>query len=67
MLSKKGGRFFKLAVLICISGSGVLLYFGHYFFKDRSTAFVLFNSYIILLTILAILMVYYYIKSYITD
>ncbi len=67
MLSKKGGRFFKLGVAVCVGGCAVFLYFGNYFFKDRSTAFVLFNAYIILLTILIIWMVYRYIKAYITD
>jgi len=67
MLSKKGGRFFKLAVFVCVGGCAGFLYIGHYFFKDRSTAFVLFNAYIILLTILVIWMIYRYIKGYISD
>lgn len=67
MLSKKGGRLFKLVTLICLSGCGVMLYLGFYFFKDRTTAFVLFNAYIVLLTGLIIFMARYYIKTYITD
>ncbi len=67
MLSKRGGRFFKLATLVCMSGCAVLLYLGNYFFKDRATAFILFNAYIILLTGLIIWMVYRYIKAYVSD
>ncbi len=67
MLSKKGGKLFKLAALVCVLGCSVLLYFGHYFFRDRATAFILFNAYIVLLTLLVIFMVYRYIKAYILD
>jgi predicted membrane channel-forming protein YqfA (hemolysin III family) len=67
MHSKKGGRLFKLVASICVGGCAVMLYLGYYFFKDRTTAFVLFNGYIILLTGLVIYMAHRFIKSYITD
>ncbi|GEM_PF-7118466 len=67
MLSKKGKLLFKLTTLVSIVGCAVLLYFGYYFFKDRTKAFIFFNGYIILLTGIVIFMAHRFIKTYITD
>lgn len=66
MLSKKGKLIFSVAAAACVIGCAVLLYFGFVFFRDRTKVLLLYNGYIILLTLFIIYMVHRYIKTYIT-
>ncbi|MFQ5587335.1 MAG: hypothetical protein ACE5F7_00720 [Nitrospiria bacterium] len=64
-MSKKGKLVFNIVAAACVVSCVVLLYFGFVFFSERTLVFVLYNGYIILLTILIIYMAHRYIKTYI--
>ncbi len=66
MLSKKGKLIFNIATLVCVIGCAGFLYFGYLFFRDRTTVFIIYNAYMVLLTGVVIYMIHRYVKTYIT-
>ena len=64
-MSKKAKFIFNVVSAACVIGCVALLYFGYFFFRERTTVFVLYTTYIVLLTGIIIFMVRRYIKTYV--
>ncbi len=64
-MSKKAKFITNMVSAVCVIGCISMIYFGYFFFRERTTVFILFTSYIVLLTGIIIFMARRYIKTYI--